>query len=58
MKYRKYTWIGNRVSDEDMQRLYRIRQETWKRITEQVAEAVKDYIDRQQASQEAEGVRK
>ncbi len=30
MKYRKVTWIGNRVSDEDMQRLYRIKQETGK----------------------------
>lgn len=45
MGYRKYAWIGNRISEEDMARLYKIKMETKKPITKIVAEAVKLYID-------------
>ena len=54
MNYRKYTWIGNRVSDKDMQMLYCIRKETGKHITIMVAEAISEYLNRRplQASQD------
>ncbi len=45
MGYSKYAWIGNRISEEDMARLYKIKTETKKPITKIVAEAVKLYID-------------
>lgn len=45
MGYSKYAWIGNRISEEDMARLYKIKMETKKPITKMVAEAVKLYIN-------------
>ena len=44
MGYRKYSWIGNKVTDEDMEKLYKIKEKTKKKITEMVAEAVKEYV--------------
>ena len=44
MSYPKYAWIGNRISEEDMASLYRLKQETRKPITVLVAEAVSQYI--------------
>lgn len=41
--YRKYTWIGNRLSEKDMQKLYRLKEKTGKPITMLVAEAVGIY---------------
>lgn len=46
MNYKKFTWIGNKVSDEDMKKLYRLKQETRKPITSMVAEAIGEYLSR------------
>lgn len=51
MNYKKFTWIGNKVSEEDMQRLYRLKQETRKPITSMVAEAVSEYIKKASQNQ-------
>ncbi|ODS33199.1 MAG: hypothetical protein SCARUB_01677 [Candidatus Scalindua rubra] len=44
MAYARYAWVGNRIDDEDMARLYYHKQETKKPITMQVQEAVKLYL--------------
>jgi len=44
MSYPKYAWIGNRVSEEDMASLYRLKQQTKKPITVLVAEAISNYL--------------
>ena len=46
MKYRKYTWVGNKIEEEDMKQLYANKQKTKKKITVQVKEAVKDYVNK------------
>jgi hypothetical protein len=42
--YPRYAWIGNKVSREDMQKLYRLKQATRKPITRMVAEAITLYL--------------
>ena len=44
--YRRFTWVGNRISDDDMAVLYRRKVHTKQPITVQVAEAVRQYIAR------------
>ena len=44
MSYPKYPWIGNRISEEDMGTLYRLKQMTKKPLTVLVAEAVSKYL--------------
>ncbi|MEK6672507.1 MAG: hypothetical protein AABY42_03415 [Nitrospirota bacterium] len=44
MNYKKYIWIGNKISEKDMERLYRLKQETGKPITMIVAEAIGAYL--------------
>jgi hypothetical protein len=46
MSYPKYTWVGNRISEEDMKRLYELKKANRKPITRMVVEAVKIYLDR------------
>lgn len=46
MGYRKYSWVGNRIADNDMEKLYRIKKKIKKPITEMVAEAIKEYLAR------------
>jgi len=46
MSYPKYAWIGNRISEEDMKKLYEMKKTTRKPITKMVAEAVKLYLER------------
>ncbi len=46
MGYKKYSWIGNKISDDDMGKLYRIKKKTRIPITQMVAEAVKEYISK------------
>ena len=41
--YRKYTWVGNKITEEDMVKLYQLKSKTKKHITDMVAEAVKLY---------------
>jgi hypothetical protein len=43
-KYPKYTWVGNKLSKEQMSALYKIKQQDKKPITIQVAEAVSLYL--------------
>ena len=44
MSYPRYAWIGNRISEEDMGSLYRLKQMTGKPITVLVAEAVSQFL--------------
>ena len=46
MSYPKYAWVGNRISEEDMKRLYELKKAHRKPITRMVAEAVKSYLER------------
>ncbi len=46
MGYRKYTWIGNKIDDADMKKLYQIKQKTKKPITILIREAVKEYLEK------------
>lgn len=48
--YRKYTWVGNRISEEDMEKLYRLKQIKRKTITTMVAEAVSNYIAKEEVN--------
>lgn len=49
MALKKYNWVGNQITDDDMCLLHKRKQQTKKPITQQVAEAVKEYIIRKQA---------
>ena len=44
--YRKFNWVGNKISDTDMVELHRIKQKHKIPITKQVAQAVREYITR------------
>ncbi|GAB61826.1 hypothetical protein KSU1_C0230 [Candidatus Jettenia caeni] len=44
MGYPKYAWVGNRISRENMEVLYKLKVEIRKPITKMVAEAVELYI--------------
>jgi hypothetical protein len=44
MSYPRYTWVGNKISEEDMAALYQRKKATRKPITAMVAEAVSQYV--------------
>jgi hypothetical protein len=44
MSYPRYTWVGNKISEEDMAALYQRKKVTKKPITAMVAEAVSKYV--------------
>lgn len=44
MGYTRYAWVGNKISDSDMAKLYRLKMKTRRRITEMIAAAVKVYL--------------
>lgn len=44
-KYRKYSWVGNKISEEDMSKLYGMKEEKGTPITELVANAVKKFVN-------------
>jgi hypothetical protein len=44
MSYPRYTWVGNKISEEDMAALYQRKKATKKPITAMVAEAVSKYL--------------
>lgn len=44
MAFVKYTWVGNKISKENMALLYKLKTATRKPITEMVAEAVELYL--------------
>ncbi|MEW6417229.1 MAG: hypothetical protein AB1480_03810 [Nitrospirota bacterium] len=46
MKYRKYTWIGNQISEDNMSKLYQIKQIKRIPITKLVAIAIKEFIEK------------
>jgi hypothetical protein len=48
-RYPKYTWVGNRISVADMAKLYHLKQRTKVPITRIVSQAIKEYLQRQQA---------
>lgn len=45
-KYNKYTWVGNRIKAEDMAQLYYIKEKNKSPITELVAIAVAEYVQK------------
>lgn len=52
MSYPRYPWIGNRVSEENMGKLYRLKQQTKKPITILVAEAISQYLSMHRDNEE------
>ena len=46
-RYPRYTWVGNRISESDMERLYRLKVKTKTPITRLVSQAVKEFLDKQ-----------
>ncbi len=44
MSYPRYTWVGNKISEEDMAAMYRMKMKSRKPITAMVAEAVSQYV--------------
>ncbi len=44
MSYPRYTWVGNKISEENMAALYQRKKATRKSITSVVAEAVSKYV--------------
>jgi len=48
MSYPRYGWVGNKISEADMKRLYQLKLKNKKPITRMVAEAVKLYVARRQ----------
>lgn len=50
--YPKYTWVGNRISVEDMAKLYQLKKVRGKPITLLVSEAVQAYLNQLQAEVE------
>lgn len=50
--YRKFTWVGNQISAEDMAKLYHIKKERRMPITRLVATAVKEFIEKTEKEEE------
>ena len=46
-RYPRYSWIGNRISESDMEKLYRLKVKTKTPITRLVSQAVKEFLDKQ-----------
>ena len=46
-RYPRYSWVGNRISKYDMERLYRLKVKTKIPITRIVSQAVKEFLDKQ-----------
>jgi hypothetical protein len=44
MSYTRYSWVGNRIAEEDMAAMYKRKKATKKSITAMVAEAVSQYV--------------
>ena len=43
--YTRYAWVGNRISSEDMAKLYAMKKAAKRPITVLVAEAIKIYLE-------------
>ena len=46
MIYRRFSWVGSQISNEDMARLYRLKQAVRIPITKLVAMAVREFLDK------------
>jgi hypothetical protein len=46
-RYPRYSWVGNRISKSDMERLYNLKVKTKTPITRIVSQAVKEFLDKQ-----------
>lgn len=46
MNYRKYTWIGNQITEDDMKKLYHMKKAKGMPITRLVSLAVREFIQR------------
>ena len=46
-RYPRYTWVGNRISKSDMERLYNLKVKTKTPITRIISQAVKEFLDKQ-----------
>ena len=46
-RYPRYSWVGNRISESDMERLYKLKVKTKTPITRLVSQAVKEFLDKQ-----------
>jgi hypothetical protein len=44
--FRKFTWVGNQINEDDMSKLYQIKKAQRVPITKLVATAVKEFIER------------
>ncbi len=44
--YIRYGWVGNKISRDDMAKLYFLKKDNRKPITSMVAEAVSEYVKR------------
>lgn len=44
--YRKFSWVGNQIDDEDMTKLYQMKKARRVPITKLVAIAIKEFIER------------
>ena len=45
-RYPRYSWIGNRISESDMEKLYNLKVKTKTPITRLVSQAVKEFLDK------------
>jgi hypothetical protein len=43
-KYRRYTWVGNKITPEDMLKLHNLSKQVKKPITSLVRDAVSQYL--------------
>jgi hypothetical protein len=46
-RYPRYSWVGNRISESDMEKLYNLKVKTKTPITRLVAQAIKEFLDKQ-----------
>lgn len=48
MSFAKYSWAANRIADNDMAALHRMKTDTGRPITRLVAEAVSAYVKKEE----------
>jgi hypothetical protein len=45
-RYPHYSWVGNRISESDMEKLYKLKVKTKTPITRLVSQAVREFLDK------------
>jgi len=48
--YVKYTWVGNKITSDNMTKLYHLKTATKKPITVLVSEAISEYLVKRKVS--------